>query len=132
MTQIRFVSGVKKSDRIVDTSPKAKKLDPALVQKAFDARPVGSSEGMDLFAVREAMERMLQSSGGRPSLAGAMAQVKIPKIPADWEKLEQLVMVSSDLKHKPSIGQMAAMVLHLALGRIPEKELKEAVRKNFA
>jgi ADP-ribosylglycohydrolase len=61
-----------------------------------------------------------------------VSQVKIPKITADWKKLEELVILSSNLKHKPSIGQMAAMVLHLALGRIPEKELKEAVRREFA
>jgi len=131
MKQVRFVSGAKKSGQIVDTSPKARKLDPELVEKAFGARPVGSSAGLDLFTVRESMKRMLQSSGGRPSLEGAISQAKIPKITADWEKLEKLVMVSSDLRHKPSIGQMAAMVLHLALGRIPEKELKEAARREF-
>jgi hypothetical protein len=132
MKQVRFVSGAKKNGLIVDISKKARKLDPELLEKAFSARPVGSSEGLDLFAVRAAMEKMLQSSGGRPSLEGAVSQVKIPKITADWEKLEELVMLSSNLKHKPSIGQMAAMVLHLALGRIPEKELKEAARREFA
>lgn len=132
MRQVRFVSGVEKSRRIVDTSPKAKTLDSIVIEKAFNARPVGSSGGLDLFSVRDAMNRMLQSSGGRPSLEGASSQVKIPRIDSDWEKLEQLVLVSSGLRHKPSIGQMAAMVLHLALGRIPEKELKEAVRKEFA
>jgi hypothetical protein len=132
MKSIRFVSGAKKGGLIVDTSKKVRKLDPELVEKAFSARPFGSSEGLDLFAVRAAMEKMLQSSGGRPTLDGAVSQVKIPKITADWEKLEELVMLSSNLKHKPSIGQMAAMVLHLALGRIPEKELKDAARREFA
>lgn len=132
MKQVRFVSGAKKSARIVDTSTRAKRVDRKLFENAFGAQPAGSSEGLDLFAVRASMERMLQSSGGRPALEGAASQVKIPKISADWEKLEMLVQVSSDLKHKPSIGQMAAMVLHLALGRIPEKELKEAARREFA
>ena len=132
MKQIRFVSGVKKSRQIVDISPKAKRLAPELVEKAFGARPAGSSAGLDLFTVREAMERMLQSSGGRPSLERASSQAKIPKIASDWEKLERLVVSFADLKHKPSIGQVAALVLHLALGRIPEKELKEAARREFA
>lgn len=132
MKQVRFVSGAKKNARIVDTSTRAKRVDRELFENAFGAQAAGSSEGLDLFAVRASMERMLQSSGGRPALKGAASQVKIPKISADWEKLEMLVQVSSDLKHKPSIGQMAAMVLHLALGRIPEKELKEAARKEFA
>lgn len=132
MKQVRFVSGAKKKRPIVDVSPKAKGLAPELVERAFHARRAGSSDGMDLFAVREAMKRMLQSSGGRPSLEGTSSQAKIPKIASDWEKLEKLVTASSDLRHKPSIGQMAAMVLHLALGRIPEQELKEAARKEFA
>ncbi|MFA7243351.1 MAG: hypothetical protein WC091_24855 [Sulfuricellaceae bacterium] len=132
MKQVNFISGAPTGARIADTSPKGKRLDPALVEKEFGAKPAGSSQGLDLFAVRESMERMLQSSGGRPSLEGAHSQVKIPKITSDWEKLEKLVLVSSDLKHKPSIGQMAAMVLHLALNRIPERELKEAANREFA
>jgi len=131
MSQIRFVSGVKNRRKIVDTSAKARRLDTRIVEKAFSARAVGSSKGLDLFAVRASMERMLQSSGGRPSLEGAVSQAKIPRIAEDWEKLGKLVVVSSDLRHKPSLGQMAAMVLHLALGRIPEEELEEAVRKEF-
>lgn len=132
MKQVRFVSGAKTSGRIVDTSPRPAKLDQNLVAKAFKSRRVGSSEGLDLFAVRASMEKMLQSSGGRPSLEGTVSQAKIPKIASDWKKLEKMVLASSDLRHKPSISQMAAMVLHLALGRIPERELKEAARKEFA
>ena len=118
--------------RIVDISAKAKKLDPKIVERAFGARPVGSSKGLDLFALREVMGRMLQSAGGRPSLEGTVAQTKIPKIAADWEKLEKLALASSDLKHKPSTGQMAAIVLHLALDRISEEEIAKAARKEFA
>ena len=133
MREIRFVSGTKKDGKIVDTSPRAKRLDPALIEKAFDARPIASSEGLDLFAIRQTMEKMLQSSGGRPSLEGKTSQVKIPKIPADWKKLEQLVnAISPDTTHKPSIGQMAAVVINLALHRIPENELKDALRGKFA
>lgn len=132
MRQVRFVSGAKKKGRIIDTSAKEKKLDSAVVAKAFRAKPAGSSFGLDLFAVRHAMEKMLQSSGGRPSLEGVKSQAKIPKITEDWEKLKNLVRATSDLKHKPSAGQMAAMILHLGLLRISEEELKEAVRREFA
>ena len=132
MKPVRFVSGVKKSSQIVDVSPKAKHLAPAVVEQAFGVQPVASSAGLDLFTVREAMERMLQSSGGRPALATASAQAKIPKIAADWAKLERLVGSFADLPHKPSTGQVAALVLHLALGRIPEQELQVAVRRKFA
>lgn len=134
MSEVKFVSGVNnKAGKIVDTSPKAKRLDPELIEKAFGAIPVGSSEGMDLFAIRNAMEKMLQSSGGRPSLEGKTSQVKIPKIDADWKKMEQLVSaVSSDLKYKPSLGQMAALIISLGLKSITENELKEALRGKSA
>ena len=132
MAQIKFVSGVKPGSRITDTSRKRKKLDAGLIEKAFDTRPAASSRGLDLFAVREAMGRMLQSSGGRPALLGADAHVKIPKITSDWALLEKLANGSNDLRHKPSPAQVAAMVLHLALGRIPQEDLEAATRREFA
>ncbi|MFM9969843.1 MAG: hypothetical protein ACKVQK_15750 [Burkholderiales bacterium] len=132
MPQVKFVSGVKSGNRISDTSRKYKAIDPIAVEKAFNARSAGSSRGLDLFALREAMGKMLQSSGGRPALLGADAHVKIPKITSDWALLEKLANGSADLKHKPSPAQVAAMVLHLALGRIPEKDLEAATRREFA
>ncbi len=132
MTQVNFVSGAKKGSRISDTSRKLPKLDAAVFEKAFNAQPSGSSRGLDLFALREAMGKMLQSTGGRPALIGAQAHVKIPKIASDWALLEKLADGSNDLKHKPSPAQVAAMVLHLALGRIPAKDLEAATRREFA
>ena len=132
MAHVKFVSGVKPGNRINDTSRKARTLDASVIEKAFNVRPSGSSRGLDLFAVREAMGKMLQSTGGRPALAGADAHVKIPKITSDWVLLEKLAHSSNDLRHKPSPAQVAAMVLHLALGRIPAQDLEEAARKEFA
>ena len=132
MAQIKFVSGVKPGSRITDNSRKRKKLDAGLIEKAFNTRLAASSRGLDLFAVREAMGRMLQSSGGRPALLGADAHVKIPKITSDWALLEKLANGSNDLKHKPSPAQVAALVLHLALGRIPQEDLEAATRREFA
>ncbi|MGA7782475.1 MAG: hypothetical protein WCA85_32845 [Paraburkholderia sp.] len=118
--------------KIRDTSPRQERVGPEIVASAFGTKPSASTKGFDLFEVREAMTRLLRSSGGRPSLVGANSQVKIPKIEADWEKLAQLAMASADLAHKPSTGQMAAMVLHLALDKLPFGEIQEAVRKEFA
>ena len=75
---------------------------------------------------------VLQSTGGRAALLGADAHVKIPKITSDWALLEKLANGLPDLRHKPSPAQIAAMVLHLALGRIPEKDLEAATRREFA
>jgi len=132
MTQVRVVSSGKKAVRIRDTSSRGERVDPQAIASAFDAKPAASTKGFDVFEVREAMSRLLRSSGGRPSLEGSNDQAKIPKIEADWEKLAELALASNDLTHKPSIGQMAAVVLHLALERLPLGELQEAVRKEFA
>lgn len=132
MPQSKFVSGVKPGRAITDSSRKLKQVPAGVIEKAFKARPAGSSSGLDLFAVREAMRKMLQSTGGRPALLGADQHVKIPKITADWALLEKLADRSNDLRHKPSPAQVAAMVLHLALDRIPEKDLEAAARGQFA
>ena len=78
------------------------------------------------------MGKMLQSTGGRPALLGAESHVKIPKITSDWALLEKLANRSNDLRLKPSPAQIAAMILHLALDRIPEKDLEVATRREFA
>ena len=132
MPQIIFIAGTKTRSRILDTSRKRAKLDAGVIEKSFNARRAGSSAGLDLFALREAMGKMLQSTGGRPALTGAQAHVKIPKIAADWALLEKLADSSNDLKHKPSPAQVAALVLHLALGKIPPKDLEAATRREFA
>jgi hypothetical protein len=131
MASVKVVSSGRKR-RIIDISQKAHHVDAAIVAKAFDAMPAGSSTGLDLFALREAMRRMLKSTGGRPALEGSASQAKIPRIAEDWRKLEKLAAATGDLEHKPSVGQMAAMVLHLGLQRISEDEVRAAIRKELA
>lgn len=132
MTQVKFVSGVPANTGLRDTSPKRRLLDPALIEKSFSAKAAGSSRGLDLFAIRDAMEKMLRSTGGRPALHGTTAQAKIPKISEDWDRLQEIAQAANNSRHKPSTGQIAAVVLHLALERIPAKDLKEAARAAFA
>ena len=132
MAQVNFISGVRSGARLRDISPKRRLLDPALVEKAFSAKSAGSSRGLDLFAIRDAMEKMLHSTGGRPALQGVTEQAKIPKISEDWNRLHEIALVANHSRHKPSTGQIAAVVLHLALERIPAKDLEEAARAAFA
>ena len=66
MRPVTFVAGSHAGKRIVDTSNRGARLDPSVAAKAFGARRVGSSKGMDVFALRAAMEHLLRSSGGRP------------------------------------------------------------------
>lgn len=132
MAQVKFVSGMRPNAGLRDTSPKRRLLEPALVEKAFSAKAAGSSRGLDLFAIRDAMEKMLRSTGGRPALQGTTAQAKIPRISEDWNRLQEIALAANHLRHKPSTGQIAAVVLHLALERIPAKDLEEAARAAFA
>jgi hypothetical protein len=129
--KIKFISGKSKST-LRDISKKSPQVDPAQVKKAFQANAVGSSNGLDLFALRESMSRLLRSSGGRPSLEGAESQVKIPKIEMDWTMINALALATADLPHKPSPTQVAAIVLHLALSRIPKKDIEDALRREYA
>ncbi len=48
--------------RIIDTSPMVEKVDPALVAQAFGAHPAGSSQGLDVFEVRETMGKLLKAA----------------------------------------------------------------------
>lgn len=101
------------------------------VAAAFNAKAAGSTDGMDLLSVRESMTRLLVSSGGRPSIEGSTTQVKIPRIEADWIKLDKIAKAASSLRPRPSITQTAALILHAALSRLSEEELEEEVRKAF-
>ena len=78
MAPVKFVSGIRAGLR--DFSPKRRVLDPALVAKAFSAKAAGSLRGLDMFAIRNAMEKKLRSTGGRPALQGTTEQAKIPKM----------------------------------------------------
>jgi hypothetical protein len=129
--KIKLISGKSKTT-LKDVSKKAPQVSQAVLKKAFRANEVGSSQGLDLFAVRESMTRLLHSSGGRPSLAGAGSQVKIPKIETDWIKIDALALATADLPHKPSPTQVAAIVLHLALSRIPKQDIEDALRREYA
>lgn len=129
--RIKLISG-KFRATLKDVSKKAPQVSQAVIKNAFRANVVGSSKELDLFAVRETMTRLLHSSGGRPSLAGAGSQVKIPKIEMDWTKIDALALATADLPHKPSPTQVAAIVLHLALSRIPAKDIEDALRREYA
>lgn len=125
-TKINFTVGSLPKRRIRDTSPRVEPVDTEFVRSALGATVAGSSRGLDLFEVHEAMGRLLRSSGGRPALEGVSGQAKIPKIESDWEMLADLVAGSPKREHKPSTGQMAALLLHLALSRFSKQELEAA------
>src|ERR1700731_1000706 len=80
---------------IRDSGSPLPRLEPAPVQQALGAEegPGGLTEALaplTLFALREELLNRLQSSGGRPALAGTTRRAKIPLSDDEWEKLEEL------------------------------------------
>jgi hypothetical protein len=117
--------------KINNQSKLAPKVPADVVAETFGAQAVAQTAGLDVFALRDAMTRKLSSHGGRPGLEGADSQVKIPRIDADWRKLERITKAAATLPHKPSITQTAALILHAALSKMSEDELEIEVRRAF-
>jgi len=134
----RIVNTAKRATRIVNTSPRANVLDGAIVAKTLGGRPTGYKLGKDtspitLFQVREELSRLLSSAGGRPSLAGMQDKVKIPRFSQDWVKIEALADTAAQgMAFRPSPAHVAAVLLHEALERFSDEEVRQAVRQQMA
>jgi hypothetical protein len=105
---------------IRDTGTPLPRVDPHQVQQALGAEV--STEGLaealapvTLFALREELVSRLQSSGGRPGLAGATRRAKIPLRDDEWDKLEELAAALASPGFAPSAGQVASVLLTLSL-----------------
>lgn len=68
-----------------------------------------------LLAVRGELARALRSTGGRPRISGTSRRQKIPLAEADWAQLEELAMRISGGGPQTTAGQVASVILHLAL-----------------
>jgi hypothetical protein len=112
--------------RIQDTSRPLRRIDPEQVRQALGAEetPARLTEALaplTLFAVREELVNRLQSSGGRPGLAGTTRRAKIPLNDAEWEKLEALAAAVAAPGFAPSAGQVASVLLSLSLRAVAER-----------
>jgi hypothetical protein len=74
-----------------------------------------------LFAVREELVQRLQSSGGRPGLAGTTRRAKIPLSDEEWLRLEELAASLSSPGFAPSAGQVASVLLTLSLDAVASR-----------
>jgi hypothetical protein len=118
--------------KINNQSRLAPKISPDAVARAFGARAVANTAGLDVVALRDAIADKLLSHGGRPGIEGATSQIKIPRIDDDWRKLERIARTAAaTLRHKPSVTQTAALVLHVALSKMSEDELETEVHRAF-
>ncbi len=111
--------------RIRPTEPAVRRLDPQAVADALGAEPQGQRIGgpygpMTLYALRSELVHRRQSNGGRPGIEGTNLRAKIPLTEKDWEKLEALATSLSTEGFSPSAGQVASVLLALALESVTE------------
>ncbi|MGL6096316.1 MAG: hypothetical protein ACRC7O_11035 [Fimbriiglobus sp.] len=107
-------------------------LDAAEVGRALGGEPAPG--GLDarpgplvLFALRSELLRRRQSTGGRPGIAGAAQRVKIPVTDGDWHDLEAIAASLSADGFAPSAGQVASVLLNLAIRSVKEKGAADQV-----
>lgn len=74
-----------------------------------------------LFVLREELLKRLQSSGGRPALAGATRRAKVPLSDKEWLQLEELAAAVSSSGFAPSAGQVASVLLTLSLDLVASR-----------
>jgi hypothetical protein len=80
---------------------------------------------ISLLAVRQQLERRLRSTGGRPALAGAVRRTKIPLSAQQWQRLEELAVEFSGPDSAPSAGQVASVLLSLALDSVAPRRSRK-------
>ena len=90
-------------------------LADALGAESFPARLPRLQSPAGLLAVRAELAVALGSIGGRPRIRGTSRRQKIPLADADWAHLERLAERISSRGPRATPGQVASVVLHLAL-----------------
>ena len=113
--------------RISDTSDTLPRIDALRVVHALGAEPseltLGIAGGpLSLFQVKQELSHRLQSTGGRPSLSGTSARKKVPLNDDLWEELEKIASEVSTPGFSPSAGQIASVLLALALRSLRKAE----------
>ena len=105
---------------IRDIGPAQPELDPGEVAKALGSEAGGVTledvfAPITLLAVREELFNRLQSTGGRPALAGTTKTAKVPLREKDWEELEKAAKMISLEGMTPSAGQLASVLVTLSM-----------------
>jgi hypothetical protein len=109
-----------KLPRISVTSSRLPRIEPTTVAAALGAEPAGERGAghpapLTLYALRSEMMRRLVSHGGRPGVQGTDQRVKIPVSDQDWHTLETLATSLAAKGFTPSAGQVASVLLNMAL-----------------
>lgn len=123
--------------RIPLSEPTVRRLDPDAVAKALGGEPCperieGQPGPITLYALRNELIRRRQSSGGRPGIEGTNLRAKIPVGEQEWQRLEALADSLSAEGFSPSAGQVASVLLSIALRSVTTNLQEEARQTGYA
>jgi hypothetical protein len=113
---IKIVGAKPKKIEVLD-KPK-RRIEPEDLAAALGANPSGHpvSGNLDLIALAELGTQLLhrlRSSGGRPALADATVNCRVPLSPDDIKTLEGMVaQIGGSTGAKPSVGQLVSVIVH--------------------
>lgn len=117
---IRVVESTVRPIRVVEST--VRRIDPAEVAAALGAEPTGdrvpAAGPVTLYALRTELFRRRQSTGAPPGIAGTNQRDEIPVSDHDWARLEALATELSGPGSSPSAGQVASILLSLALDTV--------------
>lgn len=106
--------------RLRGSDPTVRRLDPKTVADALGGEPCperieGQPGPVTLYALRQELLHRRQSSGGRPGIEGTSFRAKVPVGDQDWHRLEAIAATLSVPGFTPSPGQVASVLLSIAL-----------------
>jgi hypothetical protein len=117
------IVGAKPQKIAVADQPK-RRIEPAELAAALGANPDGQqvSGNLDPIALAELgtqLAHRLRSSGGRPALADATVNCRVPLSAEDVQTLENMVShIGASTGAKPSVGQLVSVIVRLHLNAL--------------
>ena len=117
--KINIVGAKPKKIEVVD-QPK-RRIEPSELATALGANPTGEQApgNLDPIALAELGTQLLsrlRSSGGRPALADATINCRVPLSAEDLQTLENMVAhIGASTGAKPSVGQLVSVIVRLHL-----------------
>jgi hypothetical protein len=128
-----------KPPRIIDTSAKPERLDPAIVAAALGAELVGRREPggspVSVFAKRQGMYRSLKTVPPVVAAANGEKPSEIVLSEHDWETLQLLAALLAEKGFTASVGQIAAALLKMTLAtykHVDEQAFQAALQRELA
>lgn len=120
-------SRLQEDELLIDNSPSDEKVDASELFQALGFKERGSAEGIDVFAVHDALRRMLASRGGSPGVPHDDGQATITSA-EDWRKVDLLASVIGEaVAHRPSSTQVADLILHSVLSTHSIEDLRKLI-----